>query len=114
MLKKLALLLIVCAPAVPFLLARTGSVPPEYDTAIIRLSDRGLIGPGMAAGLVVFNREKVRDRSTFDKPHQYAGGSVHMTPGDCGEPTTAIAPPDRIEKLAFRASSVTSCLPRSS
>ncbi|MGZ5134008.1 MAG: N-acyl-D-amino-acid deacylase family protein [Flavitalea sp.] len=39
-----------------------------------RLYDRGILKPGMAADIVVFNEKDVQDLSTFEKPHQYARG----------------------------------------
>lgn len=39
-----------------------------------RLHDRGLIKPGMAADVVIFNERNVQDRSSFEKPHQYSTG----------------------------------------
>ncbi len=39
-----------------------------------QLSDRGLIKEGMAADIVIFNEQEVKDISTFEKPHAYSKG----------------------------------------
>ncbi len=36
--------------------------------------DRGLIREGMAADLLIFDPEKVQDKATYEKPHQYTEG----------------------------------------
>jgi N-acyl-D-amino-acid deacylase len=46
----------------------------SLPAATFRLWDRGLIRPGMAADIVIFDENKIADRATFDKPHQYAEG----------------------------------------
>jgi len=39
-----------------------------------RLYDRGLLRPGIAADIVIFNEQKVQDLSSFERPHQYSTG----------------------------------------
>ena len=42
------------------------------------LHDRGLVAPGMAADLLIFDPEEVRDRADFGDPMQYAEGMDYV------------------------------------
>ncbi len=43
-----------------------------------KLTGRGRLKPGYYADVVVFAPDKVLDHATYDKPHQYATGMVHV------------------------------------
>ena len=43
-----------------------------------QLSDRGLLRPGFAADIVIFDPAKVQDRSTFERPHAYSEGFLYV------------------------------------
>jgi N-acyl-D-amino-acid deacylase len=42
------------------------------------LKDRGLIRPGLAADLVIFDPQKVKDKASYENPHQYAEGILEV------------------------------------
>jgi dihydroorotase/N-acyl-D-amino-acid deacylase len=42
------------------------------------LRDRGLLAPGMAADVTVFDAAKVIDVATFEEPHRFSEGIVHV------------------------------------
>jgi N-acyl-D-amino-acid deacylase len=42
------------------------------------LKDRGLIRPGFAADLVIFDPQRVKDKASYENPHQYAEGILEV------------------------------------
>jgi N-acyl-D-amino-acid deacylase len=56
------------------IIRRMTSLPAQK----FQLADRGLLRPGMAADIVVFDENSVNDKATFEKPHQYAVGFKYV------------------------------------
>ena len=44
----------------------------------LRIKERGTLAPGYFADVVVFDPRTIADRSTYEKPHQYATGVRHV------------------------------------
>jgi len=44
----------------------------------LKIKKRGALAPGFYADLVIFDLSKVTDNATFEKPHQYSSGMVHV------------------------------------
>lgn len=50
----------------------------SLPASTFKLWDRGLMRPGMAADIVIFDPDLVRDPATFENPHQYAEGFSYV------------------------------------
>ncbi len=44
----------------------------------LKLEKRGMLAPGYYADVVLFDPEQVKDNATFQEPHQYAEGVLHV------------------------------------
>jgi N-acyl-D-amino-acid deacylase len=44
----------------------------------LNIPERGRLAPGFFADLAIFDPERVEDQATFDDPHQYSLGMVHV------------------------------------
>jgi N-acyl-D-amino-acid deacylase len=76
--------------ALPEAIRKLTSLPAEN----LRLRDRGRLAPGYFADVVVFDPAQIQDHATFEAPHQYATGVVHVLVNGTavlshGEPTGA-------------------------
>jgi N-acyl-D-aspartate/D-glutamate deacylase len=77
----------------------------SFPAARLRLPYRGILRPGMKADLAVFDPATVRDRATFERPHQYAEGvSLVVVNGEIvleGETVTAARPGRVLRGVAY-------------
>ncbi len=44
----------------------------------LKIDKRGILQPGFYADVVIFDPENIRDNATFEDPHQYAEGVLHV------------------------------------
>ncbi|MBI3662368.1 MAG: D-aminoacylase [Acidobacteria bacterium] len=44
----------------------------------LKIKDRGALKPGYFADIAIFDPAKIQDHATFEKPHQYSTGMVHV------------------------------------
>jgi N-acyl-D-aspartate/D-glutamate deacylase len=60
--------------SLPFAVRGMTSLPASFYS----FSQRGLIAEGYFADLAVFDLPRIRDLATYQKPHQYSQGTVHV------------------------------------
>jgi N-acyl-D-amino-acid deacylase len=50
----------------------------SFPASRLRLTDRGVLRPGMKADIAIFDPATVRDRAAYQQPHQYAEGFSYV------------------------------------
>ncbi len=50
----------------------------SQPAANLKIRERGALKPGYFADIAIFDPAKIQDHATFEKPHQYATGMVHV------------------------------------
>jgi N-acyl-D-amino-acid deacylase len=49
-----------------------------FPATVLKIRERGRLAPGYYADIAVFDPESVEDHATFENPHQYSTGMVHV------------------------------------
>ena len=60
--------------SMPFAIRSMTGLAAEF----LGIGDRGRLAPGMKADLAVLDPERIRDRATYDDPHRFSEGTVHV------------------------------------
>ncbi len=50
----------------------------SFPAANLRITDRGSLKPGYFADIVAFDPNTIQDHATYEKPHQYSTGMMHV------------------------------------
>ncbi len=50
----------------------------SFPAATLRIKERGQLAPGYFADIVVFDPKTIADHATYEKPHQYSTGVLHV------------------------------------
>ena len=50
----------------------------SLPAANLKITDRGLLQAGRFADVVVFDPQTIQDHATYEQPHQYATGVLHV------------------------------------
>ena len=50
----------------------------SLSTSKLRIKERGLIKEGYFADIVIFDPDEIKDNATFENPHAYASGMMHV------------------------------------
>jgi N-acyl-D-amino-acid deacylase len=60
--------------SLPFAIRGMTSLPATF----YGFTDRGLIAEGQHADIAVYDVARIRDRTTYENPHQYSEGTMHV------------------------------------
>ena len=60
--------------SMPFAVRSMSGLAAEF----LELDDRGFLREGLKADLAILDPDRIRDRATYDEPHQYSAGTVHV------------------------------------
>ncbi len=78
--------------SMPFAIRSMTGLAAEF----LGIEDRGILAEGKKADIAVLDPERIRDRATYDDPHRYSEGTVHVLVNgefaiEDGEATGALA-----------------------